>query len=362
MNTPRITTIGQRTDEQEPKGPIMSQYIPALRTGGAGQRLEGHTLESHELWGMAFWHLCRLGQKLPMPPKADTLRYNAPPDLEFFEEFYRWYQRYAFTRHFEPRQMRDQVHDSVMVFPKVRDFDMLATLTHVILLCFYVDDNRRRLNIAALLDDSSADQVFYELTEHIRQDIPQEYAGFHDTFMEFCAANLLQSKARSSKFLYYRVKPTTMGVYPTFYVLWALRGLPFDAFRAPRFQYFVEHLELDMAMVNDRYSLAKEGRDSAWNDIATSQLSEEEHDRIVDANYARVITALGELLSKEDEASLVAAYLECKMCLDATKSWEEISPRYTTAEDRQPLHGTFQRGPTGLGTSGIRIALQPERR
>jgi hypothetical protein len=295
--------------------------------------------------------------------KADSLRYNAPADLEFFEEFYRWYQRYPFTRHFEPRQLKDQIHDAVMVFPKVRDFDMLATLTHEILLCFYVDDNRRHLNIADLLDDSSADQVFYELTEHIRQDIPEAYDGFHDVFMEFCAANLLQCKVRSGEFLYYHVKPTTMGAYPAFYVLWALRGLPFDAFRAFRFQNFVQHLELDMAMVNDRYSLAKEGRKSTWNGIATFQLSEEEHDRVVDANYDRMITALGELLSEEDDESLVAAYLECKMCLDATKSWEEISPRYSAAaEDHQPLDRRFQHGPTGLGTSASRFWLKSKQR
>jgi hypothetical protein len=340
----------------------MEQRIPALQTNPSDPWTAGHTLESHDRWGIEFWHACRLGRNLPMPQKADTLRYNAPADLEFTEEFYRWYQRFPFTRHFEPQQLKDQIHDSVMVFPKVRDFDMLATLTHIILLCFYVDDHRKRLNLVALLDDSSADQVFYELTEHIRRDIPQAYDGFRDIFTEFCVANLLQGKATSSRFLYYRVKPTTMGAYPTFYVLWALRGLPFDAFRAPRFQYFVEHLEIDMAMINDRYSLTKEGRGSIWNDIAASQLSEEEHDRDVDANYARMITALGELLSQEDDASLVSAYLECKMCLDATKSWEEISPRYNTAEDRQPRSGQFQYGPTGLGTSGTRFWLRSKQR
>jgi hypothetical protein len=75
-----------------------------------------------------------------------------------------------------------------------------------------------------------------------------------------------------------------------------------------------------------------------------------------------MITALGELLSQEDDASLVSAYLECKMCLDATKSWEEISPRYNTAENQQPRSGQFPYGPTGLGTSDTRFWLRSEQR
>jgi hypothetical protein len=87
---------------------------------------------------------------------------------------------------------------------------------------------------------------------------------------------------------------------------------------------------------------------------------------MIDDNYAHLVAALGELLVTEEDRTCVAAYEDFKICADATKTWEEFSPRYHTAHSgtdtegpgsSQPATHRFSYGPTGLGTQGLRLGI-----
>ncbi|MFC9199220.1 hypothetical protein ACFT07_34830 [Streptomyces arboris] len=117
-------------------------------------------------------------------------------------------------------------------------------------------------------------------------------------------------------------------------------------------------------LVNDRYSLGKESDSREWNAISAHQLSHEELTGMIDDNYTHLITALGELLAGEEDQTCVAAYEDFKICADATKTWEEFSPRYHAPQgggsaadgqhSGQPAHYRLPCGSTGLGTKGLR--------
>jgi hypothetical protein len=237
------------------------------------------------------------------------------------------------------------------------------------LLVFYVDDHRRRLNLAGLLDDSTADPVVHQFVEQIKGELPDAHEGFMDLFREFCSANLVQGKVTSSKLLYSRVKSKTMGIIVVHYLLWSLRGLPAEKFGALKVHNYMHWLELDTVMVNDRHSLQKESGSREWNGISAHGLSEDEHDAMIEDNYAQLIVSLGELLATEDDQVCVAAYENFKICADATKTWEEFSPRYKVAqgdvktakrETCNPLNRGFSYGPTGLGTASLRVSDKPQ--
>lgn len=340
---------------------------PEISMKGVDVGISGHSLESHKQWMAAFWHASRMGGKVAPPINAEALRYVPPMNLDFLEEFYEWYRRFPFTRHLDPKYTKDQTHLTVISFPEVRDFGMLGTLNHGMLLTFYVDDHRLRINLEGLLDDSTADPIVHEFTEHIKSELPDAYEGYMDTFREFCSASLLQSKVKSSKFLYSRVKGNTMGIVPLHYLLWSLRGLPPEKFGALKLHNYMYWLQLDTMMVNDRHSLQKESHSREWNGMAVHGLDDEEQDAMIDENYTHLIVALGELLATEDDQSCVAAYENFKICADATKTWEEFSPRYKvvqsdvkTEERRngEPSNCGFSYGPTGLGTASLRISDQ----
>jgi hypothetical protein len=313
----------------------------------------------------AFWHTSRIGATLPSPVEADALRYVPPKDLDFLDEFLQWYRRFPVARHLDPRHMKTQTHLTVLSFPEIRDFATLGVLNHGMLLIFYVDDHRLEIDLGGLLDDTRAHPVVHEFTEQIRRALPGAYEGFMDVFREFCAGSLLQGKVTSSKLLYSRVKSKTMGIVPVHYLLWSLRELPPEKFGALKLHDYLYRLELDTVMVNDRHSLEKESGSREWNGMAVHGFTDEEQGAVIDDNYAHLIATLGELLATEDDPSCVAAYENFKICADATKTWEEFSPRYhsdhgdaETAErtnGRSALPG-FPSGPTGLGTSGLRIA------
>jgi hypothetical protein len=251
-----------------------------------------------------------------------------------------------------------------MSFPEVRNFGMLGTLNHGMLLIFYVDDNRLRIDLEGLLDDGRADPMVYEFTEHIKSELPGAHEGFMDLFREFCAGNLLQGKVKSSKLLYSRVKSKTMGIVPLHYLLWSLRGLPSEKFGALKLHNYMYRLELDTVMVNDRHSLQKESGSREWNGMAVHGLSDEEQRVMINDNYAHLIGTLRELLATEDDPTCVAAYENFKICADATKTWEEFSPRYNSYQSDVKAEGPinaeapnlgFSYGPTGLGTASLRM-------
>jgi hypothetical protein len=325
----------------------------------------GHDLQSHRQWMAAFWHASKVvGTVLPTA-STDSLRYIAPKDLDFLESFFdRYCREFPVARRLNLKQVKDQTHLTVMAFPKVRDFSTLATLNHAMLVTFYVDDHRRRLDLAGLLDDSRADPVVDAFMKHIRSEISDAYEGYTDAFCEFLAGNLLQGKIKRSELIYSRVKSVTMGILPVHYVRWSLYGLPADKFGALKLHNYMHWLELDTVLVNDRYSLGKEAESSEWNAIAAHHLSHEDLTAMIDENYVHLITALGELLATEEDRTCVAAYEDFKICADATKTWEEFSPRYHTAPSStetegprsgQPATHHFSYGPTGLGTQGLRL-------
>jgi hypothetical protein len=261
--------------------------------------------------------------------------------------------------------MRTQTHLTVLSFPEIRDFATLGTLNHGMLLIFYVDDHRLEIDLTGLLDDTRTHPVVHEFTEQIKSALPDTYEGFVDVFREFCAASLLQGKVANSELLYSRVKSKTMGIAPVHYLLWSLLGLPSAKFGALKLHDYLYRLELDTVMVNDRHSLAKEADSREWNGMAVHGRTDAEQGAAIDDNYAHLITSLGELLATEDDPRCVAAYENFKICADATKTWEEFSPRYhfdhSDAGTAAKTNGTptlpvFPTGPTGLGTSGLRIA------
>ncbi|WP_336317586.1 hypothetical protein [Streptomyces lavendofoliae] len=327
----------------------------------------GHNLESHRQWMTAFWHTSRAAGKSLPPTGTDALRYVAPKDREFLGNFFGWYsRRFSVTQHLNPKHLEDQTHLTVMSFPKVRDFSTLATLNHVMLLIFYVDDHRHLLDLVRLLDDRRADPVVHAFTEHIRSVIPGAHEGFMDTFREFLAGSLLQGKIKRSELLYSRVKSLTMGIVPVHYIRWCLYGLPSEKFGALKVHNYMHWLQLDTLLVNDRYSLGKESDSREWNAIAAHGLSHEELTAVIDDNYAHLITALGELLATEEDRTCVEAYEDFKICADATKTWEEYSPRYRTdqgdtdtegLERSQPVYRSIPYGPTGLGTKSLRLGI-----
>ncbi|MGW2613192.1 hypothetical protein ACWC4A_54510, partial [Streptomyces mirabilis] len=142
----------------------------------------GHDLKSHQRWMTAFWHASRMVGKALPPTGTDALRYVAPEDREFLEDFFGWYcGRFPVTRRLNPKHVKDQTHLTVMSFPKVRDYSTLATLNHAMLVDFYVDDHRHRLDLVRLLDDSRADPVVHAFTEYIRSEIPGAHEGYTDT-------------------------------------------------------------------------------------------------------------------------------------------------------------------------------------
>ncbi|MGW2613176.1 hypothetical protein ACWC4A_54420, partial [Streptomyces mirabilis] len=148
----------------------------------------GHDLKSHQRWMTAFWHTSRMAGKVLPSTGAEALRYVASKDREFLEGFFGWYcGRFPVTLHLNPKHVKDQTHLTVMAFPKVRDYSTLATLNHAMLLAFYVDDYRHRLDLVRLLDDSRADPVIHEFMEYIRSEIPGAHEGYTDTFREFLA-------------------------------------------------------------------------------------------------------------------------------------------------------------------------------
>jgi hypothetical protein len=187
-------------------------------------------------------------------------------------------------------------------------------------------------------------------------------------FREFLIGNLLQGKVKRSELLYSRVKSMTMGILPVHYVRWCLYGLPAEKFGTFKLHRYMHWLELDTVLVNDRYSLGKEAESQEWNAIAAHGLSHEELTVMIDDNYAHLITALGELLADEEDQTCVAAYEDFKICADATKTWEEFSPRYHTAQSGtkdtaegpvsiRPAIYRFPDGPTGIGTTGLRLGI-----
>ncbi|MFE5084465.1 hypothetical protein [Streptomyces mirabilis] len=327
----------------------------------------GHDLKFHQQWMTAFWHASRMVGKALPPTGTDALRYVAPENREFLEDFFGWYcGRFPVARRLNPKHVKDQTHLTVMSFPKVRDFSTLATLNHAMLAAFYVDDHRHRLDLVRLLDDSRADPVVHAFTEYIRSEIPGAHEGYTDTFREFLAGNLLQGKIKRSELLYSRVKSVTMGIVPVHYVRWCLYGLPSEKFGALKLHNYMHWLELDTVLVNDRYSLGKESDSPEWNALAAHDLSHEELTAMIDDNYAHLITALGELLATEEDQTCVEAYEDFKICADATKTWEEFSPRYHTDRSdteteglgrSQPVIRHIPYGPSGLGTKGLRLGI-----
>ncbi|GAA1545078.1 hypothetical protein GCM10009730_62680 [Streptomyces albidochromogenes] len=149
----------------------MTDAVPGGKeVGGA----PGHDLQSHTQWITAFWHASRMLGKVLPTAGTDALRYIAPKDQEFLETFFGWYCRtFPVTRHLNPKHVKDQSHLTVMSFPKVRDFGTLASLNHAMLVTFYVDDHRHRLDLVRLLDDSRADPVVHAFHECIRSEIPR---------------------------------------------------------------------------------------------------------------------------------------------------------------------------------------------
>ncbi|MEU6293944.1 hypothetical protein [Streptomyces erythrochromogenes] len=327
----------------------------------------GHDLKSHQQWMTAFWNVSRTVGKVLSVPGTDALRYVAPEDREVLEIFFSRYCRtFPVTQHLNSKHLKDQTHLTVMSFPKVRDFSTLAALNHAMLLIFYVDDHRHRLDLVRLLDDTSADPVVHAFAEYIRNSIPRYYEGFVDVFREFLAGSLMQGKIKRTDLLYSRVKSLTMGIIPMHYVLWSLYGLPDTKFGALKLHNYIHWLQLDTLLVNDRYSFGKESDSREWNALAAHDLSHEELTAMIDDNYAHLITALGELLATEEDAACVEAYEDFKICADATKTWEEFSPRYHTdrsdpetegAGRSQPVNRHFPYGPSGLGTKGLRLGI-----
>ncbi|MGW2613116.1 hypothetical protein ACWC4A_54095, partial [Streptomyces mirabilis] len=208
--------------------------------------------------------------------------------------------------------------------------------------------------------------VVHAFTEYIRSEIPGAHEGYTDTFREFLAGNLLQGKIKRSELLYSRVKSVTMGIVPLHYIRWCLYGLPSEKFGALKLHNYMHWLELDTVLVNGRYSLGKESDSPEWNALAARDLSHEELTAMIDDNYAHLITALGGLLATEEDQTCVEAYEDFKICADATKTWEEFSPRYHA--DRgdtetgglgcsQPVRRHIPYGPSGLGTKGLRLGI-----
>ncbi|MGW7440161.1 hypothetical protein [Streptomyces sp. NPDC054849] len=343
--------------------PRMNEATSQAHDGGA----TGHDLESHHEWMTAFWHASRMVGKVLPPTGTDALRYVGPRDREFLEAFFAWYcRRFPVTQHLNLKHLKDQTHLTVMSFPKVRDFSTLATLNHAMLVTFHVDDHRHQLDLVRLLDDSRADPVVHAFMEYIRSEIPGSYEGYTDVFREFLAGSLMQGKIKRSELLYSRVKSLTMGIFPVHYILWCLYGLPSEKFGALKLHNYVHWLQLDTVLVNDRYSLGKESDSSEWNAIAAHELSHEELTAMIDDNYAHLVTALGELLATEEDQTCVEAYEDFKICADATKTWEEFSPRYHTDKGdtetegpgrSQPAGRCIPYGPTGLGTKGLRLGI-----
>lgn len=349
-----------------------SQNLPGTRMNEATLRahdsgVPGHDLESHHQWMTEFWHASRAAGKLIHPTGSDALRYVARKDPEFLETFFDWYcGRFPVTRHLNLKHLKDQTHLTVMAFPKVRDFSTLATLNHAMLMTFHVDDHRHQLDLVRLLDDSRADPVLHAFTEYIRSEIPGAHEGFTDAFREFLSGNLLQGKIKRSEILYSRVKSVTMGIVPLHYMRWCLYGLPSEKFGALKLHNYLHWLELDTVLVNDHYSLGKESDSREWNGIAAHGLSHEDLTAMIDDNYAHLVTALGELLATEEDGTCVEAYEDFKICADATKTWEESSPRYHTGQDdtktegpggSQPVNRHIPHGPAGLGTKGQRLGI-----
>ncbi|QCD53575.1 hypothetical protein [Streptomyces hawaiiensis] len=342
----------------------MAEAVPGMKDADAAP---GHDLQSHRQWMTAFWHASRMVGKVLPTASTDSLRYIAPKDHEFLEAFFgRYCREFPVTRHLNPKHVKDQTHLTVMSFPKVRDFSTLATLNHAMLVTFYVDDHRHRLDLVRLLDDSRADPVVHAFMKYIKSEIPNAYEGYTDAFREFLAGSLLQGKVKRSEILYSRVKSVTMGILPVHYVRWSLYGLPAHKFGTLKLHNYMHWLELDTVLVNDRYSLGKESDSSEWNAIAAHSLSHEELTAMIDDNYAHLVAALGELLVTEEDRTCVAAYEDFKICADATKTWEEFSPRYHTAHSgtdtegpgsSQPATHRFSYGPTGLGTQGLRLGI-----
>ncbi|MER6567481.1 hypothetical protein ABT288_15130 [Streptomyces sp. NPDC001093] len=332
-----------------------------------GRGTPGHGLESHSQWMTAFWHTSRMVGKVLPPTGSDALRYIAPQDRDVLEEFFdRYCRRFPVTQNLNPKHLKDQTHLTVMAFPKVRDFDTLATLNHAMLMTFYVDDHRHQLDLVRLLDDSTADPVLHAFMKYLRSEIPGACEGFTDTFREFLAGNLLQGKIKRSELLYSRVKSVTMGIVPLHYLRWRLYGLPSEKFGALKLHNYLHWLELDTVLVNDRYSLGKESDSREWNALAAHELSHEELTAMIDDNYVHLIGGLGELLATEEDQTCVEAYEDFKICADATKTWEEFSPRYHTDRSQagpaepgraQPVHPRIPYGPTGLGTKGLRLGI-----
>ncbi|WP_030719673.1 hypothetical protein [Streptomyces sp. NRRL F-2580] len=342
----------------------MTDAVPGVREADGTL---GHDLLSHTRWMTAFWHASRIVGKVLTRASTDALRYVAPKDQEFLETFFGWYcHRFPVTRHLNPKHVKDQTHLTVMSFPKVRDFSTLATLNHAMLVTFYVDDHRHLLDLVRLLDDTMADPVVHAFHEYIRHELPDAHEGYTDVFREFLAGSLLQGKVKRSELFYSRVKSVTMGILPVHYIRWCLYGLPDEKFGALKLHNYMHWLELDTVLVNDRYSLGKESDSCEWNSIAAHELSHEELTSMIDDNYAHLITALGELLAVEEDQTCVAAYEDFKICADATKTWEEFSPRYHTApsdtetegpRSSRPANYRLPCGPTGLGTKGLRLSI-----
>jgi hypothetical protein len=364
---PATAVCGDRGDlkitEREIEDRSRHTEVPRSAGTGGGTAAPGHDVASHKRWMTAFWHTCRIGGPPASPVDADVLRYVPRKDLDFLDEFYRWYRRFPVARHLDPGHLKTQTHLTVLAYPEIRDFTTLGALNHGMLVVFYVDDHRLEIDLAALLDDTRAHPVVHEFTEQIRSATPAAHTGFMDVFREFCAGSLLQGKVGST-LLYSRVKSTTMGILPVHYLLWSLRGLAPEKFGALKLHDYLYRLELDTVMVNDRHSLQKESAAREWNGMAVHGLTDEQQAAAIDANYARLIASLGDLLATEDDPRCVAAYENFKICADATKTWEEFSPRYHSdhrdaTTDGKPTLLSSLTGPTGLGTTALRIARTP---
>ncbi|MFB7718977.1 hypothetical protein [Nocardia sp. NPDC056100] len=321
--------------------------------------LPDHNLAAHRQWTMTLWHASRVGRSITPPIESEAFRYVPRDERDFLDVFFEWYDRNFLSAYpHDKSTLKDQTYLTILAFPSVRDFDQLCTINHGMLLIFYVDDHRRELQLEELLDDTDADRGVQIFTEHIRREVPDSYDHFRELFREFCVASLLQGKVQNSQSLYFRVKAKTMGIVPVHYLLWAVRGLPPEKFGSMEMYNYEHYLELETLMVNDRDSLRKESNAGQWNGIAVYGHDNQSYNTMIDENYSRLITSLGELLAIEDDQICVTAYENFKICADATLYWNESTPRYHS--DRTLRSDTPTRripmGPRGIGTTSLQVA------
>lgn len=321
--------------------------------------LPDRNVDAHRQWIMALWHASRVGKSVTLPIASEVFRYAPRDEREFLDEFFEWYDRsFLSSWPHDKSTLKDQTYLTILAFPSVRDFQQLCIINHGMLLIFYVDDHRRELQLDRLLDNTGADDGVQILTTHIKRAIPDHYDHFRELFREFCTASLLQGIVRTSQSLYFRVKSKTMGIVPVHFLLWALHGLPPAKFGSVEMYNYEHYLELETLMVNDRDSLRKESNAGLWNGIAVFGHDKQSYDTMIEENYSRLITSLGELLATEEDQVCVTAYENFKICADATLYWNETTPRYHSDRPRRPETRTraFPLGPTGIGTTALRVA------